>query len=160
MKKKYAKAIGRIDDDSGLEVRIGRETRHVSNAHLADLIRAGYELKKALTEIKEELGSVERDIWEHAARFMSGSDVGTIHISAGEITCTAKDTNRVVIAEPGYLREYLGDDHFGLLVRTKTTYAPEPKLIEMAEEKKEIAKCLKMKEYKPSMTYKEKAWHK
>jgi len=137
-------------------VRIGRQI-FTGSAVLADLVVKGFDLKKQMEQIKKQLAEVnDKVVREVSSEWLDGT--GTVSLSAGDAMCTVSVRDSVEIGDAKLLQRILGD-RFVDLVRTRVTFRPERKLIQMAlnadeEMTPQIRKCLCVKEAKTSVVYK------
>ena len=106
-------------------------------------------LKKQLDEINAQVLGIMRPYL---------SDTGTVHILMDGVDCAITLRDSVSICDVGGLRELLGEC-FPSLVRERSTYSPEQKLVAMALDADDprsgqIAMCLSIQEGKANITYK------
>lgn len=156
MAKAAQKLVKKVDRMPSCYIKVGRE-EFKGTPSLGMLVQQGQALKQEMDVYKKKLEAVNEKIVERiVGEFLE--DTGTAHVVASGIDCTVALRESVVISDADGLRDVLGD-RFGDLVTEKTTYKPERKLVSMAcdgdgKDRDVIAKCLTVKEAKPSVTYK------
>lgn len=124
--------------------KVSDETLRVALAHFVTL-------KSKEKQLKEELELCHEAIVSFSRKYVdSDGCTVTLECPAGQKIKVAFGTD-ITINDAETLQGLLGEG-WGLLVKQKISFAPEPKLKEIALDNPQIRECLKYKEKRPAIS--------
>lgn len=136
-------------------IRLGA-ARIDADSNILALVEEGWSVKQKLDAAKDRLHQINEKITLLCLPMFDGA--GVMHIVTSKAVCSITRKDRVEIADLEALRRILGR-RFPDLVRERVSYAPERKLIALAEDDhaplaQEIRTCLSVRKAEPSLAYK------
>jgi hypothetical protein len=136
-------------------IKTGRKEAKGSAA-LGRLVSDGLDIKREIDLLQGRLDLINAEIVAKTGQFFDDG-LGTVHVHVGAIDCKITKRDIVAITDGEALRGVL-KKRFDDLVRTKITYAPERRLIEMATDADDLkgrraAAYLAIKPAKPAVVY-------
>ncbi len=140
-----------------ITIKFGKDTREITDADLADVLKRAYMLYSVMQELKEEYDEEKKRLISKARTYIG--DKGTITFVHSGIEVKITFQHEVIIPNDKVeqLKKLLGE-RFNDLVKTKTIYYATANLIDMAvdaDRGKEIAECIIVKEKGVQIKWKE-----
>ncbi len=134
-----------------VQVKINKSINQINDIVLEEAIRGFVGVKSEIDRLNEKLEKYKEVINQKAKEILSGDDTATVTLGVDNGNIKVTFGWDIKVADEPKLRVILGN-RFDDLVNSTTTFAPLPKLKEMALNDDGLKECLSIKEKSPSIT--------